>query len=257
MYRVTVAAIIADRVMFYKAGVWGNPVSPSAHPIGECGRARPARGEPGKPGFPIFSPGEWVGAGAARAQGAGETGFPNLLTRREGVGERGPRGGCGRPARVASPRASCPRSQEQGEHARRRPAPREVSGGRSPRPACWFRCAVPAPQRPDVRGGGALRSSASPPAAGALPMGRRAADCRVDPRQRAARGGTSPSQPPPAGGRARRVAPGRTAPQRILIGIIMCRYPSCPTGLNTPGLCGDWVSIASCAVFTTPSRSLR
>ena len=63
------------------AGVWGNRVSPDPHPVGGCGRAMPSSRGVGKPGFPLFSPGGRVWAGAARGQGSGETWFPHTLTR--------------------------------------------------------------------------------------------------------------------------------------------------------------------------------
>ena len=44
----------------------------------------------GKPGFPTSPPGGRVGAGAAREQGGGETGFPHFPTRWEGGGGRSP-----------------------------------------------------------------------------------------------------------------------------------------------------------------------
>jgi len=238
--------------MFYKAGVWGNPVSPSAHPVGGCGRARPARREPGKPGFPsshpvsgsgrrepgkpgspIFSPAGRVWASAAPAADAG--GPPASPLR--GQTARAPR------SKVNTRGEDRPRGRfREGEAPDRRagsvaPCLRlndrmcAVAGRREAAPPRWRRGRCRWGGGPLIAGltrGSAPRAVVRPP----------------------------PSLPPLGGG-ARRIAPGRTAPQRILMGIIMCRYPSCPTGLNTPGLCGDWVSIASCAVFTTPSRSLR
>jgi len=44
----------------------------------------------GKPGFPISPPAGRGWTGAARAQGEGETGFPHLPIRREGVDGRRP-----------------------------------------------------------------------------------------------------------------------------------------------------------------------
>ena len=48
------------------AGGWGNPVSPSPHPVGRSGRAQPSRRGVGKPGCPTPPP----------RRGMGKPGFP-------------------------------------------------------------------------------------------------------------------------------------------------------------------------------------
>jgi len=46
-----------------QAGRWGNRVSPSPHPVGGCGWAKPSRRGLGKPGFPRPPPGRRVWEG--------------------------------------------------------------------------------------------------------------------------------------------------------------------------------------------------
>ena len=81
------------------AGGVGKPGFPTPPPAGGCGPARRARRGMGKPGFPILYP---VGGVEVSVHTWGN---PRAWER-------------GRDARVASPRASCPRSQENCEHLR-------------------------------------------------------------------------------------------------------------------------------------------
>jgi len=98
------------------AGVWGNRVSPDPHPVGGCGRAMPSSRGTGKPGFSRPSPGGRVWAGAACAQGSGETRFPQTLTRWEGAGGLCSQAGVGgnRVSPYPHPVGGCGRAQPVG-----------------------------------------------------------------------------------------------------------------------------------------------